>query len=52
MKKSVLLWIGAVLMIAVGMSSCSGSDEDDDLSNDRLNEMPSDTVPSDNQLLF
>ena len=47
MKKSVLLWIGAVLMIAVGMSSCSSSDEDDDLSNDRLNEMPSDTVPSD-----
>ena len=27
MKKSFLLWMGVVLMIIIGMSSCSGDDE-------------------------
>ena len=27
MKKSFLLWMGVVLMMVVGMSSCSGDDE-------------------------
>ena len=29
MKKSFLLWMGAVLMLAVGMGSCSKSDSED-----------------------
>ena len=33
MKKSFLLWMGVVLMMVVGMSSCSSDDEDNNLYN-------------------
>lgn len=35
MKKNFLLWMGAVLMMAVGMSSCSSDDDSNDKKEDR-----------------
>lgn len=43
MKKNGILWMFALLMLSVGMSSCS-SDENDDLSNGKSNETTSDAV--------
>jgi Serine protease inhibitor len=38
MKKSFILWMFAMLMLVVGMSSCSKSDSDDDTNEEPVNE--------------
>ena len=38
MKKSFILWMFAMLMLVVGMSSCSKSDSDDNVNEEPVNE--------------
>ena len=47
MKKSILLWMSAVLMLSVGMMSCSNDDDDSTKETVDLNGGSSDAVDND-----
>ena len=49
MKKNFLLWMGAVLMLVVGMSSCSKSDSEDIANEEPVNEEVTNDEPLSNE---
>ena len=49
MKKSFILWMFAMLMLVVGMSSCSKSDSDDNVNEEPVNEEVTGEEPLSNE---
>ena len=49
MKKSFILWMSVVLMMTIGMSSCSKSDGDDNADEEPVNEEVTDNEPLSNE---
>ena len=49
MKKNFLLWMGAVLMLVISMSSCSKSDSEDIANEEPVNEEVTNDEPLSNE---